>query len=274
MAKLPLPMLPLSATRLTTFSRCPRAYYFRYEQKAPGKPVRATLLGRSIHEALAQFHQWPGWRGLPSLAVLQEAWVAAARALPEPQEKEGWQLLRMYYQKFVEPLDQWCEPLATEGRLEGTLQAGPVEFKLGGRYDRLETLRPHTEKGRGAALAVTDYKTSRTVLPPDQLAMDIQMGLYQIALNQRYQGSLAQVNHIYLRTGDIVQFEAHEEQQVVVKAKIQGLACALMEDNAFAPKEGEHCRSCEYRKFCPAIHARPESLPQQTRSLQLSLLSG
>jgi putative RecB family exonuclease len=274
MAKQPLPMLPLSATRLTTFSRCPRAYYFRYEQKAPGKPVRAALLGRSIHEALAQFHQWPGWRGMPSLAVLQEAWIAAASTLPETQEKEGWQLLKTYYQKFVEPLEQWREPLATEGRLEGTLQAGPVEFKLGGRYDRLDTLRPDTKKGGGATLAVTDYKTSRTVLAPDQLAMDIQMGLYQIALNQRYQGSLAQVNHIYLRTGDIVQFEAHEEQQVAVKTKIQSLACALMEDKAFVPKEGEHCRSCEYRKFCPAIHERPESLPKQTRSLQLSLLSG
>jgi putative RecB family exonuclease len=211
---------------------------------------------------------------MPSLAVLQEAWVTAASTLPETQEKEGWQLLRTYYQKFVEPLDQWREPLATEGRLEGTLQAGPVEFKLGGRYDRLDTLRPNTKKGRGAALAVTDYKTSRTVLAPDQLAMDIQMGLYQIALNQRYQGSLAQVNHIYLRTGDSVQFEAHEEQQVVVKAKIQSLARALMEDKAFVPKEGEHCRSCEYRKFCPAIHERPESLPKQARSLQLSLLSG
>jgi putative RecB family exonuclease len=211
---------------------------------------------------------------MPSLAVLQEAWVAAASTLPETQEKEGWQLLRKYYEKFVEPLDQWHEPLATEGRLEGTLQAGPVEFKLGGRYDRLDTLRSNTKKGGGAALAVTDYKTSRTVLAPDQLAMDIQMGLYQIALNQRYQGSLAQVNHIYLRTGDIVQFEAHKEQQVVVKTKIQSLACALVENKAFVPKEGEHCRACEYRRFCPAIHERPESLPKQTRSLQLSLLSG
>ncbi len=267
-------MLPLSATRLTTFSRCPRAYYFRYEQKAPGKPMKAALLGRSIHEALAQFHQWPGWRGMPSLAVLQEAWVASAGTLSEAQENEGWQLLRTYYQKFVEPLDQWREPLATEGRLEGSLQAGPVEFKLGGRYDRLDALRSNHKKGGGAALAVTDYKTSRTVLAPDQLAVDIQMGLYQIALNQRYQGSLTQVNHLYLRTGDIVQFESHEEQQVVVKAKIQSLARALIEDKAFVPKEGEHCRTCAYRKFCPAICERPEALPKQTRSLQLSLLSG
>jgi putative RecB family exonuclease len=271
MAKQPPPMLPLSATRLTTFSRCPRAYYLRYEQKAPGKPLRAAVLGRSIHEALANFHQWPGYRGMPSLAVLQEAWITAASMLSEAQEKEGWQLLRTYYQRFVEPLDQWREPLATEGRLEGTLQAGPVEFKLGGRYDRLDAL--NSRRG-GAALALTDYKTSRTVLAPDQLAMDIQMGLYQIALNQRYQSTLAEVNHIYLRTGDKVQFEAHEEQQVVVKTKIQSLAHALMEDKAFAPKEGEHCRTCEYRKFCPAICDRPESLPQQTRSLQLSFLTG
>ena len=65
-------------------------------------------------------------------------------------------------------------PIAVEGRIQGQLQAEGVEFRLSGRYDRLDAL----EDG----LELVDYKSTRNPKRPDPNLIDLQMGLYYLAL--------------------------------------------------------------------------------------------
>ena len=148
----------LSATKLQAYSRCPRFYSLKYHHRLPSKPIRQPLLGKALHDALAQFYRWPGWRGLPSLDVLHDCWISAVEKLPNltcEQQDQGWDILREYYEQFVASLEQWQEPVAVEGRLEGRLHAAQVEFKITGRYDRLERLLSHDAT---AQLHLIDYK--------------------------------------------------------------------------------------------------------------------
>jgi putative RecB family exonuclease len=100
--------------------------------------------------------------------------------LTEAQAKEGYDILKGYYNKFVEPLPCMAKPLGIESRISATVQFGNIEFSLSGRYDRLDLI-PDGE------LELIDYKTSKSNTIPDSI--DVQIGLYYLALEQIYSQS-------------------------------------------------------------------------------------
>lgn len=182
---------PLSATKLRAYSLCPQQFDLKYHHHLPSKPIRQPVLGKTLHDALACFYCWPGWRGLPSLDVLHDCWLRAVEKqlkLTSEQQDQGWDILREYYGQFVTPLQQWQEPIAVEGRLEGRLHVEQIEFRITGCYDHLECL---PAQDATAELHLIDYKTSKAIKTPNELEVDVQLGLYQIAIAQRYGASLA-----------------------------------------------------------------------------------
>ena len=57
-----------------------------------------------------------------------------------------------------------------------------------------------------------------------------------------------------------------------VEAVIGDLALRLLDDEAWQPRCGEQCGKCAYARYCSAVEAEPEPLPevrQKTRKLQL-----
>ena len=157
-------------------------------------------------------------------------------------------------------------PIAVEGRIQGQLQAEGVEFRLSGRYDRLDAL----EDG----LELVDYKSSRHPKRPDPNLIDLQMGLYYLALEQRYRQCLKRISLLYLRTAEKLSFDVTMSHKQRVEAIIGKLALQLRADELWEPSLGAHCNCCSYTHYCPAIQDSPEPLPQMTRSprqIQLAL---
>lgn len=263
----------ISATKLQHYQRCPNQFSLKYLKRVPGRPIRQPLLGKALHQALAQFNRWPGWKGMPGLRVMQDAWEEMLEKFPNlssNQIDEGWRMLEQYYQKFVQPLEQWQPPLAVEGKLDGRLVVGSVEFKIIGRYDLLDRLPGSSDI---AQLHLIEYKSSRQQKTLTELEVDVQLGLYQIAIAQHYGASLAKVSHIYLRTGEVVPFQTRPQQLEIVQARIEELAYKLVSDEAFEPGPGEHCQECDYRQYCPAVSDRPVPVEEESElKLQLSLL--
>ncbi len=265
-------MIPLSATRLSTYQRCAHAYYLRYHAKVQSAAFAPPQLGQILHEILAEIYRRPAWSGPPDLAAIELIWLEAVARCPglsPSQQQEGWQILRQYFDRFIAPLDQWQEPIGVEGRLEGSLWAGQLQFKIRGRYDRLESL---PSQDLQAQVHLIDYKTSRSQQTPDQLAMDLQLGLYQMAIDQVYGAALRRVSHIYLRSGEIVSFEAHPDQKAQVLDRVTDLALHLVSDRDFSAQPGDHCRHCSFRRYCAAVTDHPDPVPATSVSLQLSLL--
>jgi len=263
---------PLSATKLQHYQRCAHSFSLKYLKRVPSRPIRQPLLGKAVHQALAQFYRWPGWKGVPRLEVMQSGWQQTLHHFPtlsSGQIAEGWRMLEQYHNLFVQPLEQWHEPLAVEGKLEGRLLIGSVEFKIGGRCDRIERLPSH---GDVAQLHLIDYKSSIQPKVLSDLEVDLQQGLYQVAIAQRYGASLAKVSHIYLRTGEVVSFQTRPQQLQLVQARVEELAYKLVSDEAFEPETGEHCQKCDYRQYCPAVSDRPQPVEEERGlNLQLSL---
>ena len=259
---------PLSATKLQTYARCPQAYYFRYERglKAAGVFASAAL-GTALHKALDRFYrEWHYQTPIPPYGWLMQCWSVQTACLTDRQQAEGQQMLQHYYEREVVSAGVMHRPLATEGRVQGSLLAGGIEFTLSGRYDRLD----FTETG---GLALIDYKSAKApkLAAPDEI--DLQLGLYSLALEQRYGRSLERMSLLYLRTGDRVTYEVTAAHKQRVEAVISDIALRLLAEAAWQPQCAQHCEQCEYAKYCSAMQPQPEVLPDvgKPKKLQLSL---
>lgn len=258
-------MYQISATKLQAYNRCPYAYYLRYERKiATNEFFGSTALGVALHQALAQCHRdWDYEDPLPDMRWMQHCWEQNSAGLSENQVTEGLEILENYYRNFIASEIALAQPLAVEGRIQGFLQVENLEFLIVGRYDRLDFL----EDG----LELIDYKSGREVRIPDSTELDVQIGLYFIALEQTYRQSLRFLSLLFLRTGDKLQFEASDDHKQQAEAMISALAVRLRYDRGWEPTPGSHCERCAFVRYCPAVSANPTPLPETRSKSQLQL---
>jgi putative RecB family exonuclease len=258
----------LSAAKLQTYYRCPQAYYFRYERKIPGTAFfSSAALGTSLHQALAQIYKdWHYQDPIPSTEWIEQCWNQQNSGLTANQVSEGRAILIRYYNTFIAGQSAMRKPLAVEGRIQGSLWVENLEFTLSGRYDRLDYL----DEG----LELIDYKSAKEVESLDADEVDLQIGLYYLALEQRYQRNLKRLSLLYLRTGEKLCFEATSDHRERVESVISELAVQLRRDRQWVPFPGGQCDRCAYARYCPAIHADPDPLPEDAKpeeGLQLVL---
>lgn len=252
----------LSAAKLQSYYRCPRAYYFRYERKIEGASFfGSATLGTSLHQALAQIYQdWHYQDAIPRWDWIDYCWNQQVRDLTPNQVTEGRSILRRYYHSFIENQSAMRRPVAVEGRIQGTLSVDNLEFVLSGRYDRLDAL----EDG----LELIDYKSAKEIDHMESDEVDLQIGLYYLALEQRYRKSLKRLSLLYLRTGDKICYEATPAHRNRVEEVIGELAVELRRDRSWSPFPGEQCDRCAYARYCPAMRAEPDPLPEDAKPEQ------
>lgn len=258
----------LSAAKLQSYYRCPRAYYFRYERRIEGASFfGSAILGTSLHQALAQIYQeWHYQDPIPRLDWIEYCWNRQIGDLTPNQVTEGRAILRRYYYSFIANQSAMRKPLAIEGRIQGSLQVENLEFVLSGRYDRLDYLDD--------GLELIDYKSAKEVESSEPDEVDLQIGLYYLALEQRYQKSLKRLSLLYLRTGEKICFEATPDHRRRVEEIIGEMALELRQDRRWSPFPGDQCDRCAYARYCPAMRVDPDPLPEDAKpepGLQLAL---
>jgi putative RecB family exonuclease len=257
----------ISASKLQTYKRCPYAYYLRYERRLANSAFfGSAALGTALHQALAKFHRdWHYLIPIPDVDWLYQCWNQCSPELTTQQSEEGRDILTTYYRKFIKTEATLRRPLAVEGKIQAYLQIEHLEFVITGRYDRIDFLAD--------GLELIDYKSARDVKLPDQETIDVQMGLYYLALAQTYQQSLKYLSLLFLRTGEKVRFEATPSHQQQVHATIAELAVKLRADQAWVPTPGRQCDRCAYARYCSAVNQAPVPLPalQKSPELQLAL---
>ncbi|MEM1251921.1 MAG: hypothetical protein AAGI69_05770 [Cyanobacteria bacterium P01_H01_bin.21] len=82
---------------------------------------------------------------LSSEEWLRYCWENQIGLLTATQAEKGWQILWRYFETEILPSGVMQRPLATEGRIQSLLQVNGLEFRLTGRYDRLDSLEDDLE---------------------------------------------------------------------------------------------------------------------------------
>ncbi|HLO49948.1 MAG TPA: PD-(D/E)XK nuclease family protein [Kamptonema sp.] len=259
---------PLSATKLQDYHRCPKSYYFKYERGLKNKSFFVPpALGKALHAALAKIYwNWDYLDALPKPIWISQCWESASSNLSSELQALGSEILENYYRQFMAPLISLRKPLAVEGKIQAILNFCNIDFKITGRYDRLDWF----EDG----LELIDYKSTKTMPTFDADEIDLQIGLYYLVLEQKYHQSLKQMSLLYLQLGEAIVFEATPEHKQQVEATIGELAVQLRADIEWEPNPGAQCTRCTYTRYCPAVTDPPDPLPDAAKEqghLQLSL---
>ncbi len=255
----------ISATKLQAYNRCPYAYHLRYERKLTTTEFfGSAALGNALHQALAQCHRdWHYQNPVPDIHWVHHCWNQHSTTLSQSQILEGKGILEHYYWSFIANEVSLAQPLAVEGRIQGHLQVEDLEFTIAGRYDRIDFLPD--------GLELIDYKSSREMKLPDSSEIDIQIGLYYLALEQTYPQSLKYLSLLFLRSGEKIRFAATREHRENVQTIIGDLAVRLRHDRGWEPTPGTQCDRCTFARYCPAVTANPTPVPETTAKPQLQL---
>jgi putative RecB family exonuclease len=257
----------ISATKLSAYQRCPYAYFLKYEKRVSvPSGFGSALLGNALHEALAQCHgSWSQGDSVPDWEWVSQCWNRSSSNLTNKQVREGRSILESYYQKFIATESVFRQPLAVEGKIQATLQFENLEFSVTGRYDRIDYLDD--------GLELIDYKSSQTATVPEKAEIDVQLGLYALALEQTYGQSLKYLSLLFLRSGEKVRYRATDRQKKQVLRVLKDLAWQVRhEHESWNAKPGQQCGGCSYSQYCVAVNqsAQPEPRGSKMPSLQLA----
>jgi len=248
-----------SYSQLNTFKHCPQQYKIIYLDgiRKEHESIEA-FIGKLVHEVLEWLYKRENTEK-PYITfdrlcqVYDDRWIsrwhqhiyiADARKKSDYYYSIGKRCLSNYYSRYGPTFDQRVE----DTELELKFSIGDHIFR--GVIDRLD----HPEPGKWI---VHDYKTSKHPKSERQAINDIQLALYQIAVEQNF----GQVNDIsltwhFLRIGSEVTVLHTRDQLEKIRNKVIRIVENIIElknnEHNFLPKETMLCNWCYFWEECTA----------------------
>ena len=251
--------MPLySHSRLGTYENCPFQYKLRYVDKV--KPILGntieSFMGSMVHDALEWLYKLARDSNVVSKEALinkyDELWIekwkddirVVKKELTADNFKEtGKTCLEMYYDRY-HPFDQ----ALTIGLEERMIIELPEDKKMQGYIDRLDKIAD-------GHVSVHDYKTSSRVPPQAKADQDRQLGLYALAVHQKYP-EIKKIDLVwhYVRFDEEVRSSRTEQQLDIMVENtvnlIKDVETATDLKN-FPTKTSILCNWCEFKAQCP-----------------------
>jgi RecB family exonuclease len=186
--------LHVSVSRLKKFEGCPFSFYCQYIDKQPGERPLAepAEFGNVLHETLESVYQW----------ILDNEFCGRIDpALVEECYRAAWTSFRLsglaLYEEGLDLAQRYCRDRGTVDYLDTICVEREFNILLG--PDRCELLTRKLELNEipdgcfvvngfidrvdhapGEGIEIIDYKSNRLLFSEDELAADIQMGIYSI----------------------------------------------------------------------------------------------
>ena len=253
--------VPISASMLESILLCPARWFFEREAGGVSAAHQSANLGQVIH-ALAERvarGELPAEVD-PLMAEVDAIWDRLAFRTPWSRQRELGRI-RKAVGRFVRwHLDNPRKLLGAEERFQSVVEVDGGPVLLTGVADRLEI----DDAGR---VVVVDFKSARTAPTGPAVAGNLQLALYQYAVDA---GALDEAAGRSLATGgaELVQLgvdddsptakvqpqPAHDDAGPERAALRVGLARAaeLVRTETFPATTGPHCRECGFVAICPA----------------------
>lgn len=252
-----------SHSRLESFRKCPRQYFYRYvaRVKLPDEPESIEqFLGSRVHEALEWLYREVQRGGAPTvdelLAKFRELWDAewhdavvspgdARPPLEQRREAERW--LAEYHARHA-PF-AGLRIVEVEMRLNFPLDdAGRVNWV--GFIDRLDVAADGTWR-------IHDYKTNRKLPTQQEKDEDPQLAYYEMGIRKRWPKQVERVElawHFLKFDVSITSRRTPEQLGAVREQALVTIADAesrIPNEAAFPTHESRLCAWCAFQQVCP-----------------------
>ncbi len=233
---------PLSYTQISLYQACPLCYKLQYIDGLKPKDKWYFSFGSTLHLCAEYFFKVrvPPPPSLDGLLDFYEAnWLSEGYESVEEEARYrayGREILTKFWQ--VHHVD-FRMPLAVE-RMFYIDVAG---VKLRGYIDRVDKL----ESG---GLSIVDYKTNQELFTQEDLERNLQLTLYQLAVQELWQLPVEKLTLYHLRSNTPCSCAPRGERQL---AAARQTVLAVAEDIArgeFPAVENQYC-PCDFPEHCP-----------------------
>jgi RecB family exonuclease len=233
---------PLSYTQISTYLSCPLGYKLQYIDGLKPKDKWYFSFGSTLHLCAEHFFKVkvPPPLSLDELLDFYERnWISKAYESAEEEAKYrayGREILTEFW-RIHHP--DFRMPLAVERMFNIDIDG----VKLRGFIDRVDKLA-------SGKLAVIDYKSSQGLFTGEDLEKDLQLTLYQLAVEQLWQLPVAQLTLYHLRSNTPCSCGPRGKERLEAARRT---VLAVAEDIAqqkFPAVENQYC-PCDFPEHCP-----------------------
>ena len=246
--------LQLSATKISTYDRCPLQYRFKEIDKIPllvKKPY--FQLGSVIHKVLEIFHGEKMSTLNELLLLLDQYWTTEGFEYKQEEQQYKKDAIKMIENYFTYFQAKPTHPQFVEEAFSFKLK----NCTINGKCDRIDV----TEDGH---VEIYDYKTSKKQIASKDLKKDIQLAVYALFLlhdgieliDGKKQKMIAEkLSLLSLRHEEIETSVKFELDELVEKKDVIEAIADKIRSKEFDAKIGHHCDYCEFKDLvCPEFN--------------------
>ena len=243
----------LSPTKVDTFQKCPRQFYYQYiNQPFPQTEKRWFLIGNVVHKALEDFHgpEFVGGRWAKLMGKCFKDAVASHNAIAKVASglitKSDLFSMKNMLKDYLSYLRSGVavNVFLREKLSKVTIKGVPVYLKS----DRVDLLP-------GGGYTVIDYKTSANPASKKDELSSVQLPSYGLWLRQAYdkkarlEGAYFYLRHIL--TKGIHRHTISDEWMGIAEAKYVDVYSQVQNGCPYTPvKNSRNCGYCDYRLPC------------------------
>ena len=262
--------VPVSASIIDAFDVCPTQWFLAREAGGVARAHQSANVGEMVHalaQRVASGELQPGPDGVDQLMVhVEKVWDRLEFRTPWAKAREL-DRIRAALARFLTWHHANARTLVgVEAGFRAVLDLPTGEtVRLDGYADRIEL----DADGR---VVVVDLKTGRSKPSDKSVLTNVQLGLYQLAVDHGAAAGLveepavaggAELVHLGLpgeATGATVQRQPDQPDDGAERAALRGRlarAATLLRTESFPAIAGNHCRDCEFVPICPIKSAGP-----------------
>ena len=235
-------MRALSYTQISLYQNCPLCYKLQYIDGLDTKEKGYFSFGTTMHDCAEYFFKVkvPPPPSLEQMLDFYERkWLSEGYESAEEEAE--------YKAYGREMLTKFCEihqpdfrmPIAVEHKF--TIDIGNV--KLTGRIDRVDKLD-------SGGLAVIDYKTNQELFTKEYLDKDLQLTLYQLAVEQSWFLPVERLTLYHFRSNTPVSCPPREEARLEEARRVVLEVAEGIQAGSFPATESGRC-PCDFPQYCP-----------------------
>jgi RecB family exonuclease len=235
-------MKPLSYTQISQYQSCPLCYKLQYIEGLKSKDKWYFSFGSAIH-ACAEYFFRVKVPPPPSRDELREFylanWLSEGYQSAEEEARYqayGWEILSRFWE--IHNAD-FRMPFAVERMFYIDIE----EVKLRGYIDRVDKLD-------SGGLSIVDYKTNQEPFATEYLERDLQLTLYQLAVEQTWHLPVEKLTLYHCRSNTPFSYGARNEAQLEEARSLVLTVADAITGEKFPAIENQYC-PCDFAEHCP-----------------------